>query len=132
MSFLINGTTDAGNQLIVVVYTYKNEVTSEITTSTRYFSVHTSSRADDNAILRCIQDVLKQVGIQDLLESKCVLGIKNFPVLGGGSTDGAAVSVAESGGLKDQLMAALPWIYWSCCCAHRLELAYRDAFTSLP
>ena len=87
----------------MVVYTYKNEVTSEITTSTRYFSVHTSSRADANAILRCIQDVLKQVGTQDLLESKCVLGVENFPVLGGGSTDGAAVSVAESGGLKDQL-----------------------------
>ena len=92
----------------------------------------TSSRTDASAILRCIQDTLKQVGIQDWLESKCVLGVENFPVLGAGSKDRAAVSVAKSGGLKDQLMAALPWIYRSCCYAHRLELAYRDAFTSLP
>ena len=39
-SFLIDGTTDAGNQedeLIVMVYCDKNEETGEITTCTRYF-----------------------------------------------------------------------------------------------
>ena len=48
-SFLIDGTTDAGNhedELVVLVYCDKNEVTSEITTCIRYFSVHTPSRAD--------------------------------------------------------------------------------------
>ena len=59
-----------------------------------------------------------------------MLGVKNFPVLVGGGTDGAAVNVAGTGGLKGQLTQALPWIYWSWCYAHRLELACRDAFIS--
>ena len=59
-----------------------------------------------------------------------MLGVENFSVLVGGGTDGAAVNVAGSGGLKCQLMVVLPWIYWSWCYAHRLELACRDAFTS--
>ena len=115
-SVLIDGTTDAGNQedkLVVLVYCDKNEATSEITTCTRYFSVHTPSRADASGILSCIRDALKQVGIEDLLDSECVLGIENFPVLVGGGTDGAAVNVAGTGGLKGQLTQALPWIYWS-------------------
>jgi len=52
-SFLIDGTTDAGNQedqLTVMVYCDKNEVTREITTCTRYFSVHTPSRANASGI----------------------------------------------------------------------------------
>ena len=59
-----------------------------------------------------------------------MLGVENFPVLVGGGTDGAAVNVAGTGELKGQLMQALPWIYWSWCYAHCLELACRDAFIS--
>jgi len=110
-SFLIDDTTDPGNQedqLIVLVYCDKNEVTiNEITTCTRYFSVHTPARADASGILNCIKDALKQVGIEDLLDSECVL-VENFPGLVGGGTDGAAVNVAGTGGLKGQLTEALP------------------------
>ena len=66
-SFLIDGTTDAGNQedeLVVLVYCDKDEATSEITTCTHYFSVHTPSRTDASGILSCIRDALKQVGIE--------------------------------------------------------------------
>jgi len=66
--------------------------------------------------------------VTDVLDSECVLGAENFPVLVGGGTDGAAVNVTGSGGLKGKLMQSLPWIYWSWCYAHRLELACRDAF----
>ena len=55
---------------------------------------HTPSRAN---ILNCINDALKQVGFEDLLNSECVLRVENFPVLVGGDTDGAAVKVAETG-----------------------------------
>ena len=61
-------------------------MTSEITTSTRYISVHTPSRADASGIVSCIKDALKQVGIQDMLDSECVLGAEDFPVLVGGGT----------------------------------------------
>ena len=62
--------------------------------------MHTPSRADASGILNCIKDALKQVSIEDLLNSVCVLGVENFPVLVDGGTDGAAVNVAETGGLK--------------------------------
>ena len=61
-SFLIDGTTDAGNQedqLIVLAYCDKNEATSEVTACTRYFSVHTPPRADASGILSCTGDALK-------------------------------------------------------------------------
>jgi len=132
-SFLIDGTTDAGNQedeLVVVVYCDRNDVMHEVNTCTRYFSIHTPSRADASGLLSCIGDALKQVGVTNLLDSTCVLEAGDFPVLVGGGTDGAAVNIAETNGLKGQLTQALPWIFWSWCYAHRLELACRDAFTS--
>ena len=54
----------------------------------------------------------------------------NFPVLVGGGTDGTAVNIAETNGLKGQLTQTLPWMFWSWCYAHHLELACRDAFIS--
>ena len=132
-SFLIDGTTDAGNQedeLILVVYCDENEETGEITTRTCYFSVHTSSRADASGILSFIRDAFKLVGIENLLDRECVLGVENFPALIGVGTNGVAVNVAGTGGLKGQLTGLLPWLNWSWCYSHRLELACRDAFTS--
>ena len=40
--------------------------------------MYTPSRADASGILNCIKDALKQVGIEDLLNSECVLGVENF------------------------------------------------------
>ena len=59
-----------------------------------------------------------------------VLGVEDRPVLVGGGTDGAAVNVGEHSSLKDQLQRALPWLFWSWCYAHHLELACKDAFSS--
>ena len=59
-----------------------------------------------------------------------VLGVEDRPVLVGGGTDGAAVNVGEHSSLKDQLQHALPWLFWSWCYAHHLELACKDAFSS--
>jgi len=41
-------------------------------------------------------------------------------------TDGAAVNIARAG-LKGLVEKELPWVFWSWCMAHRLELAVRDA-----
>jgi len=75
---------DAGNQedqLIVLAYCDKNEAPGEVTTCICYFSMHTLTRADTSGILHCIGDALKQVGVTNTLDSKCVLGVENFPVL---------------------------------------------------
>ena len=62
--------------------------------------MHTPSRADASGISHCIGDALKQVGVTNVLDSECAMGVEKFPVLVGGGTDGAAVNVAESGGLR--------------------------------
>ena len=51
-------------------------------------------------------------------------------LLVGGGTDGASVNVGVHSGLKTRVQHALPWVYWSWCYTHRLELACKDAFTS--
>ena len=52
------------------------------------------------------------------------------PVLVGKGTDGAAVNLGEQTGLKGQEQRDLPWLFWSWCYVHHLELACMDAFSS--
>ena len=51
-------------------------------------------------------------------------------MLVGGGTDSASLNVAQHGWMKGKLQHALPWLMWSWCYAHRLELACKGAFTS--
>ena len=53
-----------------------------------------------------------------------------IPVLVGTGTYGASVNVGAHGSMKVKLQASLPWLFWSWCFAHRLELACKDAFIS--
>lgn len=132
-SFLMDGTTDAGNQedeLIVLVHCSKDDSTQELTPRTRFLSIHSPKQADASGLLDCLRDALKLLDVDDILDKDKVLGVEDKPVLVGGGTDGAAVNVGEHSGLKGQLQRALPWLFWSWCYAHRLELACKDAFSS--
>ena len=53
-----------------------------------------------------------------------------MPVLIGASSDGASVNVAEHSGVRRQMQHALPWLFWSWCFSHRMELACKDSFVS--
>ena len=70
------------------------------------------------------------MGIDNLLERENVLSVNGFPLLFGCGTDGASVDITEQNGMKGKLQAALPWLHWAWCYAHRLELACHDAFSS--
>ena len=63
------------------------------------------------------------LGVENMMDKERVLGVKDMPVLVGGGTDGATVNVGEHHGMRGQMQQALPWLYWSWCYAHRLELA---------
>ena len=54
----------------------------------------------------------------------------SFPILVGAGTDDASVNVGANGGMKAKLQSSSPWLFWSWCFAHRLELACKDAFIS--
>ena len=82
-----------------------------------------------DGLLQCLEEVLKHmVGIQDICEPSSVLGVK--PILVGGGTDGASVNISQHNGIKARLLESIPWIFWSWCYAHRLELSLRDGLSS--
>ena len=40
------------------------------------------------------------------------------------------MNIGDQNGMKGKMQEALPWLFWSWCYAHRLELACKDALTS--
>ena len=132
-SLLMDGTTDAGDQedeLIVLVYCYKDEANEELTARTRYLSLHRPQKADASGLLLCVGEAVMLLGVENVLDKDSVLGVEGKPVLVGVGTDGATVNVAQQNGLRGKMQRALPWLFWSWCYAHRLELACKGAFTS--
>ena len=132
-SVLTDGTTDAGNledELIALAYCCRNDTTQEITATTRYWSIHNPEKANADGILKCLSESLQLLGVENLMDKESVLGVEDKPVLVGVGTDGATVNVGGSTGLRGKIQQELPWIYWSWCYAHRLELACKDAFCS--
>ena len=51
---------------------------------------------------------LKSMGMENLLERECVLGVHELPVLVGCGSDGASVNVSDQNGMCGKLQAALP------------------------
>ena len=68
--------------------------------------------------------------MEDILDKASVLGVEAKPVLVGGGTDGASVNIGSLSSMRSKLQSALPFLFWSWCYAHRLELACKDAFAS--
>ena len=69
----------------------------------------------------CIH-AIKPLSVSD---NASVLGVQNIPVLVGGSSDNASAIMSDLNGKRGQLQKVLSW-----CFAHRLEVAYKDAFVS--
>ena len=127
----MDGTTDLDKEeIMAMVYCYKNEVAQEMTSCTRYWSVHSPEKSDANGLLVCLGASLELLGVKSILDRDSVLGVDGMPVLIGASSVGASVSVAEHNGVRGQMQHALPWLFWSWCFSHRLELACKDSFVS--
>ena len=132
-SILMDGSTDAGKleqELVVVLTCWQDDTTREMKSSSRYLHVTTPARGDAEGLMKALSECLSPLGVTDLLDQAKVLGVKGMPVLVGCGTDGASVNIAQMG-IRGRLQTAHPWLAWSWCYAHRLELACRDAFTSV-
>ena len=70
-------------------------------------------------LLGSLQHALERLNIQSISRDAC----KRLVGIG---TDGASVNIADQG-LKGLVEREIPWVYWSWCLAHRLELAIKDA-----
>ena len=132
-SLLMDGSTDAGNledELIVLVYCHMDDAEQEMTTCSRFLSLHNPQRGDASGLLECIGEAMHLLGVDDVLNQDSVLGVSTKPVLIGLGTDGATVNIGAHNGLRGQMQRALPWLFWCWCYAHRLELAYKAPFSS--
>ena len=132
-SLLMDGSTDAGNledELIVLVYCRMDDAEQEMTTCSRFLSLHNPQKADASGLLEWICEAMHLLGVDDVLDQDSVLGVGTKPVLIGIGTDGATVNRGAHNGLRGQMQRALTWLFWCWCYAHRLELAYKDAFSS--
>ena len=132
-SLLMDGSTDAGNledELVVLLHCHLDDNTQEMTTCTRFLSLHNPQKADASGLIGCISEAMNLLGVEDVLDKDSVLGVSTKPVLVGIGTDGATVNIGAHNGMRGQMQRALPWLFWCWCYAHRLELACKDAFSS--
>ncbi|XP_065892470.1 zinc finger protein 862-like [Dysidea avara] len=122
-SVLLDGSTDSGNienELIMAVWFNPEDADEKVSTTISYFSISRPSSTTAQGLFDLLQDAMQKImGIQDITVEEC-------SALVGVGTDGAAVNVAGAG-LKGLVERQLPWVFWSWCMAHRLELAVRDA-----
>ena len=96
----------------------------------RLLSLLSPEKADADGLLKYLSNALQPLGVTDVLDQANVIGVSGKPVLVGGGTDGASVNVAQHSGMRGKMQSALPWLMWSWCYAHRLELACKGALTS--
>jgi hypothetical protein len=133
-SFLMDSSTDEGNveqEVFALQYCNINDTLLEITSNCRFFAVLSPEKTDADGLIKCLDVALKPLGIDDVKDQKLILEVKDKPILVGGMTDGAAVNIAQRNGMRGKLQDKLPWLFWGWCYAHRLELACKDALSSL-
>ena len=136
VSFLMDGSTDAGNleqEVIFVVYCEKDEVAHQIRSATRYLAIVSPQHSTAEGLVDCLQEALSRLCIdihQDEDNDVDIIFSDGKPVLVGGGTDGASVNIGCHNGVKEKLQSMFPWLFWAWCFSHRLELACKDSFTS--
>ena len=131
-SFLLDGSTDAGNveqELVFMLFCYKDDNAKEIRSCTRYLAVVNPAHTNAEGLVACLGRALERLGIS-LEDKESVLKVEGRPALIGGGSDGASVNIGVHNGMKAQLQSKYPWLFWAWCFSHRLELACKDACTS--
>ena len=106
---------------MMAVYFNREGADEKVSTNISYFKISKPSSTSALGLFDLLQEALQRIlGISAITAEDC-------SALVGVGTDGAAVNVAGAG-LMGMVEGRLPWVVWSWCMAHRLELAVRDAF----
>lgn len=115
-SFSMDGTTDASNvkdKLIVTLYCERDDAAGEIKSRARYFTIEVPKKADANGLITCLENALKDFGVDDVLSKASTLRADEKLILTGGGTDGASVNIGELNGMKGKMHQGLPWLFWA-------------------
>lgn len=86
--------------------------------------IDSPEKTDACGLLLSLGRALKLLGMENVLNKHCVLGVDGMPVLVGGGTDEASVNV----GKHRCNVFYHGCTAWSWCYVHWLELACKDAF----
>ena len=92
----------------------------EGTPTVKYFSVKLVKMADAAGIIESIETIFNRFGITSFTDR--VLGL---------NVDGVSVKVGVHRGVGTQLMKKALWLQVTHCFNHRVELALKDAFTTI-
>ena len=129
----MDGSTDAENieqELVLISFCRKDDSARKVRSCTKLLSLLSPEKADADGFLKCLSNALQPLGVTDVLDQANVIGVSGKPVLVGGGTDDASVNVAHHSGMRGKMQSVLPWLMWSWCYAHILELACKGALTS--
>jgi len=132
-SILMDGSVDKGkveNEVILVQYCHLDNDLDEIKSCSRFLKIIEPKKADANGLVECLGKGLQVMGVSDIFDSEKILEVEGKPVLVGVSTDGASVNISEQNGMRGILQCNHPWLFWSWCFAHCLELACKDSLCS--
>ena len=94
-SFLMGGFTDAGNvedELVLVQYCTQDDPSQEMGSCVRYLSLEVPVKADADGLIKCVENALQTLWVDNILDRLSVLGVKGKSILTGGGTDGALAS----------------------------------------
>ena len=92
----------------------------EGTRTVNYFSVESVKKADAAGTIESIETAFNQFGITSFIDIMLALNI-----------DGARVNVGVHRGVATQLIIQAPWLQVIHCLNRRVELALKDAFTTI-
>ena len=115
----MDGSTDTGNIDDEMLWCDVNCNDEMVHTNMSYFAVARPKKVDAQVRFDCFQSSLQRLGIHAVDPEQCKM-------LVGIGTDGASANIA-GGGMKGLVEKQIPWLYWSWCLAHRVQLAIKDA-----
>lgn len=121
-SLLMDGSVDSANiddELFLVLWCDTSSSDEKVHTKMSFFAVARPDSVTAQGLFQCLQRCLSRIGITAVNAEQCKM-------LVGIGTDGASANIAAAG-LKGLVEKEVPWVYWSWCLAHRLELAIKDA-----
>ena len=119
----MDGSVDKGkveNEILLVQYCQLDNDLEEVISCSRFLKLVEPRKADANGLVEYLGKGLQVMGVSDILDREQILNVEGKPVLVGVGTDG---NILDQNGMRGILQRNHPWLFWSWCFAHCLELA---------
>ena len=122
-SVLTDGSTDSSiteKEVVYVLYFNPHSKSDEVEVKLSFLYLKDVKKADAPGIKTAIEDSFHSLGI---------LPSELYSKLIGFGADGASVNTGNKNGVKALLEEKAPWLIYTWCVAHKLELALKDALS---